>query len=199
MLSAIARLRLPGEDEVPKIDPPGGVSTDEAVSVTLSTPEGWRAVYTTDGSDPRLSTTATLYTDPIPIVKTTTVRAASIAAGEDPPDFGSGEWTDLAEDRYEFGSSDTPLFVRGDFSLDRRVTATDVVQLLLHLFKGGPAPCKTAGDANNDDALNITDAIVLVDYLFRRGAEPAAPFPQPGVDPDGAERLGCERGVNLDE
>ena len=193
MQRALGRGRLPGAEDVPTIDPPGGVF-GSPVSVTLSAPEGRRAVYTLDDSDPRLSATAMLYTDPIAIAETTTLRTASIRQRQDPPDFRTGDWSDLAEATYEL-VLDGSIFVRGDFSLDGKTNTTDVVQLLLHLFRGAPVRCRIAGDANDDDALNISDAIFLVDYLYGRGDAPAAPFPRPGVDPGGVGVLGCDEGL----
>ena len=193
----LPREQLPGQDEVPVIDPPGG-EFSKPVTVSISTPPGWRATYTVDGSDPRLSDSATVYAGPISVLQATTVRAASITEVGDRPHFRSGNWTDIAEERYEISDLDgVNVFVRGDFSLDKKISTTDVVQILFHLFKGEESECRVAGDANNDDRLDIGDAIYLVDYLFRQGTEPAAPFPQAGVDPDGSSPLECSGGVEL--
>ena len=189
--------RAPGSEEVPMIDPPGGQFATP-VSVKLSVLEGWAAVYTLDGGDPRLSDTATVYTEPIAVNQSMTVRAAAIRArngGE--PSLGSGDWTDLAQAEYVFGEDVGPVFLRADFSVDGNVNTTDIVQLLLHLFKGREARCRVAGDTNDDESLNIADAIFLVDFLFRRGPPPAAPFPLPGTDPGGIDPLGCEQRLGL--
>lgn len=193
--SNLARERLPGEEVVPVIDPPGG-SFGVPVTVTLTAPEEWQVVYTVDGGDPRLVGSPLLYSGPITVTETSTIRAASLGIRNGEPDFRFGNWTDLAEADFEMDTGAAPLFVRGDFNLDRRLTATDVVQLLRHLFSNGESQCRIAGDANNDDNLNIADAIFLVDFLFRHGNTPAAPFPSPGLDPDGASPLGCAQGID---
>ena len=161
------------------------------MSVTLTAPEEWTAFYTLDGSDPRLSPEAQEYNGPIQIQISggTTLKAVSRKGA-----VRLGDWTDLAEARFE-STEGLQAFVRGDINLNGKVNATDVVQLLLHLFKGAEISCQIAGDANNDDALNVSDAIFLIDFLFRRGDPPAAPFPQAGVDPDGDVPLGCSEGI----
>ena len=187
--------QLPGADHVPTIDPPGG-EYGEPITVTLTAAEGFLAVYTLDGTDPRLSTSKMVYRDPIGIAQpTVTLRVAGLQ-DDDPedPSFNRGLWTDLGEAQYEL-DVEAPVFLRGDFNLDGSVTTTDVVQLLFHLFRSRQAKCRVAGDANNDNALNISDAIYVVDYLFGRGSPPSAPFPNAGVDPEGVQPLGCTEGL----
>ena len=197
MRRAVLANRPPENDAVPVIDPPGGVDFTGPVTATLSVLEGWLAVYTLDGGDPRLSASATVYTDPIVVNQPMTVRAAAIRARNGEPMFRRGDWTDLAQADYSFSVDVRPVFLRGDVSLDGNVNTTDIVQLLRYLFKGGESGCRAAGDANNDNTLDISDAIYLVDFLFRRGTQPAEPFPRAGHDQDGVESLGCQQSVGF--
>ena len=66
--------------------------------------------------------------------------------------------------------------------------------------KAGPLTeaAERAGVEIEIGRLDVTDAVSLAQYLLRRGPEPAAPFPNPGVDPDGGAPLGCERGLPAD-
>lgn len=75
----------------------------------------------------------------------------------------------------------TPSFIRGDLNGDQAVNLVDVIQLLTHLFSGGPAPAPPqAGDGNDDGSTNLVDAIYLLSYLFQGGPPPTFPFPTPG-------------------
>ncbi len=74
------------------------------------------------------------------------------------------------------------LQLAGDIDQDGRLTVTDPIQILGHLFRGSPAdlPCGDRGiasegnrellDADGDASVNIADAIAMLNYLFRRGA-----------------------------
>ena len=86
------------------------------------------------------------------------------------------------------------VFTRGDVNLDGALNVTDGIAILRHLFAGVPAPCEDAADIDDSESVEITDAVRFLSYLFQGGDAPAAPFPQPGLDPDGAE-LGCASGV----
>ena len=111
--------------------------------------------------------------------------------------IGNGGWAGWDDSRTpDADVSDEQAFSRGN-SIKTRAN-TDVVQILLHLFRGADAQCRNAGDTNNDDRLDLADAVSLAQYLLGRGPEPAAPFPAPGVDPDGGAPLGCERGLPTD-
>ena len=75
-------------------------------------------------------------------------------------------------------------FIRGDVSDDGEIVLSDPVQLLNHLFLGGPGPiCEDAGDVNDDGNLELTDGIHILNFLFLGGDAPASPFPAKGVDP----------------
>jgi len=62
---------------------------------------------------------------------------------------------------------------RGDVNGDGIVNSADVVYLINHLFKGGPAPQPSeSGDVNCDGILNSADVVYLVNYLFKGGPVP---------------------------
>lgn len=96
----LTKQKLPGKREVPKLRPAGG-TFDEPVSVRFSVPRGWRAYYTLDGGDPRLSKTRLLYKKPIRLEKSTTLKAA---AARGPRVVETGDWTDLVERTFDIES-----------------------------------------------------------------------------------------------
>ena len=82
-------------------------------------------------------------------------------------------------------------FTRGDSNHDCLLDISDAVFAVGYLFQGGTMPpCEDAADTNNDGILNIADPIYLLNYLFQEGPAPSAPFPLPGLDPDG-DALDC--------
>jgi len=84
-------------------------------------------------------------------------------------------------------------FVRGDANGDSSLDLSDAIKVLLYLFQDGKSDCLEAMDVNNDSGLNISDAIYLLTFLFVDGGTPAAPYPDPGIDPDPENSLGCDR------
>jgi hypothetical protein len=73
------------------------------------------------------------------------------------------------------GGSPDCCLVRGDAKHDNQIILVDdIVYLVDHLFKGGPAPpCLDEGDAKADNGLILVDDIVyLVDHLFKGGPAP---------------------------
>lgn len=87
-----------------------------------------------------------------------------------------------------------PTFHRGDANMDESIDLSDAVKVLLHLFSGTPVSCRDALDADDSGTINLTDATRILDYLFRTGPEPAAPFPDAGIDPS-ADSLECAQGL----
>ena len=82
--------------------------------------------------------------------------------------------------------------VRGDSNADGRRNITDGVVILNFLFNAGVAlPCMDSADSNDDGTVNITDGVFMLNFLFASGPDPAAPFPECGVDPT-ADELNCE-------
>ena len=193
MRNFLATQSLPGDDDIPTIEPAGG-PFGEPVTVTIGVPAGLRAVYTTDGSDPRLSTTRVVYGgDPILVEVTTTLRVAGI---DDALDFEAGDWTELATETYTIEIVDIGLgpFLRGDCNESGAVDLSDAVSLLDFLFLGGAEPpCLAACDVNVDGQVTgVTDAVALLGGLFLGGPPPGAPYPDCGTsDAAGDETLGC--------
>jgi len=63
--------------------------------------------------------------------------------------------------------------IGGDYDADSSITFLDIIFLVNHLFKNGPAPVpKKAGDVNSDCKVNLGDVIYLVNYLFKEGNPP---------------------------
>jgi hypothetical protein len=62
----------------------------------------------------------------------------------------------------------------GDASHDGVITSSDIIFLVNHVFKGGPAPSPlpAVGDVNCSGNLTSADIINLVNYVFKGGAPP---------------------------
>jgi len=65
-------------------------------------------------------------------------------------------------------------FVCGDVNEDGIVTSADIIYLVNHVFKGGPAPqpVPASGDVNESGTLTSADIIYLVGFVFKSGASP---------------------------
>ncbi len=82
-------------------------------------------------------------------------------------------------------------FVRGDANADERIDLTDGVFVLNFLFSGTDSPpCMDAADADDSGRILLTDAVYLLANLFSGGPNPAAPFPECGID-DTDDDLEC--------
>ncbi len=73
-------------------------------------------------------------------------------------------------------------FTRGDTNGDRKLTVSDAVTILRHLFTQPRIECEDHADANDDGALNVSDAAYILQYLFLSGPPPPPPFPRRGYD-----------------
>jgi hypothetical protein len=79
---------------------------------------------------------------------------------------------------------DIATFVRGDSTGDGVLDLSDSLATLSYLFQGGSPPvCLDAADFNDDGRLDVADPIGGLWFLFQEGAAPAAPYPEPGLDP----------------
>lgn len=75
-------------------------------------------------------------------------------------------------------------FIRGDANSDGEIDMSDVIRMLLYMFKGAEITLnKDAADFNDDGYLDISDAINLLQFLYKGGPNPPPPFPNPGIDP----------------
>ncbi|MBT6451762.1 MAG: hypothetical protein HOK60_02025, partial [Planctomycetes bacterium] len=76
-------------------------------------------------------------------------------------------------------------FRRGDFTRDLQIDIGDAIASLGRLFGGGqPSVPEQAADSNSDGTHDLSDVIHTLTYLFGGGSPPAAPFDEPGPDPD---------------
>ena len=67
-----------------------------------------------------------------------------------------------------------PVQVLGDANYDSRLSQADIIYLVNHVLRGGPAPRPVwqAGDTNCDETVSQSDIIVLVNHLLKAGASP---------------------------
>lgn len=65
-------------------------------------------------------------------------------------------------------------FLCGDVNASGAHTSADIIALVNHVFKGGPAPLPvpSVGDVNQSGTLTSADVIVLVNYIFKSGTPP---------------------------
>jgi hypothetical protein len=70
--------------------------------------------------------------------------------------------------------SPCPIAVTGDVDESASLTATDVIRLVSHVFKGGvaPQPCPAAGDVDCSGSLTSSDIIRLINHIFKAGPAP---------------------------
>ncbi|WP_295728946.1 PKD domain-containing protein [uncultured Muribaculum sp.] len=77
----IKKITVEWEEEAPAFEAPAlsvaEGTYDEAQTVSITAPEGCEVVYTTDGSNPRSSETAVVYSAPITINETMTLKAVA--------------------------------------------------------------------------------------------------------------------------
>jgi len=88
----LASAGLPGPHNTPMLSLTEGPVVSGAL-LQLSAQLGWQIFFTTDGSDPRLSLSRSLYTIPLTVTNSMLVKAAALPSGDLP---ASGKWTDLA-------------------------------------------------------------------------------------------------------
>jgi hypothetical protein len=95
------------------------------------------------------------------------------------------------------GSTEEPLFRRGDTDNNNRLELTDAVRVLSFLFLGtGEITCNEAADADDNGKVELTDAVRILGFLFLGQVSPADPGPPPaqcGPDPAGSSaHIGCD-------
>ena len=66
------------------------------------------------------------------------------------------------------------MAVIGDVDESASLTATDVIRLVSHVFKGDvpPQPCSAAGDVDCSGSLTSSDIIRLINFIFKAGPAP---------------------------
>ena len=69
-----------------------------------------------------------------------------------------------------------PACVPGDVNVSGAITSADIIYLVGHVFKGGPAPLPVpeSGDVNCTGTITSADIIFLVNHVFRGGPAPCA-------------------------
>jgi hypothetical protein len=67
-----------------------------------------------------------------------------------------------------------PIAETGDANGDGKLSQSDIIYLVNHLLKAGPAPTPVpeAGDVNCDGSLALGDVIYLVNFLLKAGPSP---------------------------
>ena len=75
---------------------------------------------------------------------------------------------------YYIPSGGCLVLITGDVNVSGAVTSADIIVMVNHVFKGGPAPlpCAAAGDANCTGNLTSSDIITLVNFVFKGGPAP---------------------------
>ncbi|MEM7232145.1 MAG: CotH kinase family protein, partial [Planctomycetota bacterium] len=103
-----------------------------------------------------------------------------IGTGRDGSDMGA------------FPFAGVPLnFVRADADGNGTVNVSDAITSLGVLFQGREPPsCYDRYDANDDGFVDLSDPVFTLLFLFAGGSDPAAPFPDPGMDPSD-DALSC--------
>ena len=69
-----------------------------------------------------------------------------------------------------------PPCVPGDVNVSGAITSADIIYMVNHVFKGGPAPLPVpeAGDVNCSGTLTSADIIFLVNHVFKGDVGPCA-------------------------
>jgi hypothetical protein len=83
-------------------------------------------------------------------------------------------------------------FIRGKVTGQGELSLTDAINILGHLFLGGPdLACLDAADADDSGKVDLTDAVQVLSFLFLGGPPPAEPYPSCGIDQT-PDSLGCD-------
>ena len=86
-------------------------------------------------------------------------------------------------------------FVRGDINEDGKVNFVDMIQLMKALFDREPGlTCREAADVNADRLIDMEDFVTLSQFIVLGKPKPQAPFPTPGLAPNGGFSCGLPEG-----
>jgi len=87
---------------------------------------------------------------------------------------------DLQDQWSFFSALDSVLvrapFICGDLNDDEAVNLLDIVYLINHKYKDGPAPDPVdSGDVNSDGVVNILDIVYMINFKYKDGPDPDCP------------------------
>lgn len=132
----------------PTFNPVGG-EYSEAQTVAISAAEGTKIYYTTDGSQPSAQNADQVYTEPVTISQTATLKAIAV----------KGAISEAAEATYTIAVSTQ----KGDVNGDTKVDIADVTELV-NALKNGEEPA--AGDIDGQNGVNVDDVRALVEIIL---------------------------------
>ena len=137
----------------PTFNPVGGEYT-EAQTVAISAAEGTKIYYTTDGSQPSAQNADQVYTGPVTISQTATLKAIAV----------KGAISEAAEATYTIAVSTQ----KGDVNGDTKVDIADVTELVNIILdtEDPTAPQLAAGDFDGDNDLDADDVRALVEKIL---------------------------------
>jgi subtilisin-like proprotein convertase family protein len=104
------------------------------------------------------------------------IEARDFGVGDDRSRVDKHPWTKRTLERDEYKPYkykdviEEWLVIPGDANNDGKVSVSDVVYLIIYLFKGGVEPfppCKA--DVNDDSKVSVSDVVYLINYLFKGG------------------------------
>jgi len=168
VLTGTFTITPPSTVATPTFTPPAGTYTS-AQNVTISTATTGATIrYTTDGSTPS-STVGTVYTGPVAISTTTTLKAIAYKSGMNPSAVASANYT--------INIAPTCPHLIGDVNCTGTVDNGDLAKLA-NFINGDPSiPANDVGITQNGD-INCTGTIDAADLAKLANAAY-------GIDPDG--------------
>lgn len=139
----------------PTFSPAAGTYT-EALSVSINSEDGDAIYYTTDGSTP--TTASTLYTGPIEVSETTTIKAIAMKEGL----FNN---SDVATAEYVIESSVTH-YKPGDVNHDNKVDIDDVTMLIDSVLGKPSGICEVCADLDGNSKVDIDDVTAAITIVL---------------------------------
>jgi alpha-tubulin suppressor-like RCC1 family protein len=154
----------------PTISPtPSGPYTTQTPPVTISGPSGATLQYTTDGSDPLISSTAKTYTTALTFTQTTTLTAVAVNASYTHSAEVSATYTiQAAQPVLSLGG--------GNYSIGTPVTVTSATPgTTLHFTTNGNTPTQSDLTVVSGSSLALLGNFTLQVIAFGNGMNPSAP------------------------
>lgn len=137
----------------PTFSPASGEYTD-AQTVTITAAEGTTIYYTTDGTEPDAQKAEQVYTEPVTISQTATLKAIAV----------KGAISEVASAEYKI----TATTLQGDVNGDKKVDVADVTALVNIIVKEiAPTDAQiAAGNLDPDEGLTVNDVKALVEKIL---------------------------------